>query len=106
MPRTPLPALIACTVLPLLAQQAGAANVNVVARSADGRPLPNVVVELAPAHAGSTSPPVSRAVVAQPRRPFAPCLTAVPRQSQVSGSAVRLDETLDFTPSKARRQRG
>ena len=70
--------LAAPGLLLALAAQAPAATVTVLVKGADGQPAPNVVVQLLPAHPGTSRPPATPWVIAQRDIHFVPYLTAVP----------------------------
>jgi len=76
--------LTAASLLMALALPARAASVTVIVRGADGKPAPDVVVQLTPAHAGAPRPPGAPVVIAQHDIHFVPYITAVP-----AGTTVR-----------------
>jgi len=78
MTRTPLSWIAFASLLLALVLPARATSVTVAVRGADGQPVPNVVVQLKPAHPGAARPPGSPVVIVQRDIHFVPAIAAVP----------------------------
>lgn len=111
MTRTPLSWIAFGSLLLALAIPARATSVTVAARSADGQPAPNVVVQLTPADPGATLPPWTPVVIVQRDIHFPPPSPAaladhVERAPTFTGvaSSVGCGATSRFTVLHAARQ--